>query len=84
MAKRPEREAEEPESDCSRRGPDAPDDDVEVRRERGEGNPGEDRGEEEEERAERPTLRDGHAATLAAAGTAEDRQYNQSAEPVGA
>jgi hypothetical protein len=84
MAKRPERKAEEPESDRSGRGPDAPDDDVEVRRECGEGNPGEDRCEEEEERAERPTLRDGHAATLAAAGTAEDRQYNQSAEPVGA
>jgi hypothetical protein len=84
MAKRPEREAEEPESDCSGRGTDAPDDDVEVGREGGEGDPGEDRGEEEEERAERPTLRDGHAATLAAPGAAEDRQYNQSAEPVGA
>jgi hypothetical protein len=29
-------------------------------------------------------LRDGHVATLAPAGTAEDREYNQSAEPVGA
>jgi hypothetical protein len=84
MAERAKREGEEPESDCSGGGPDPPDDNVEVGREGREGDPGEDRGEEEEERAERPTLRDSHAATLAAAGAAEDRQYNQSAEPVGA
>jgi hypothetical protein len=84
MAERAEREAQEPESDCPGRGTDTPDDDVEVGREGGEGNSGEDRCEEEEERAERPTLRDGHSATLAAGGAAEARQYNQSAEPVGA
>jgi hypothetical protein len=79
-----ERHAQQPERDRSGRGPDTPDDDVEVRRERGERDPGEDRREEEEKGAERPALRDGHAATLAAPGAPEGREYNQSAEPGGA
>jgi hypothetical protein len=84
MAEHAERQAQQPERDRSGRGPDAPDDDVEVGRERGERDPGEDRREDEEEGAERPRLRARHAATLAARGGREDREYNQSAEPEGA